>query len=276
MTVRIDFAQDISTSATGTMFTMKLFARTKYDELSPLIMAVLVAQPIVYMFLAIFFARVDVRWFFLVTVALVVNTAVLLYKKHIEPIKMTAILMVILASIGLSAASILTIEKIELLKNPQHITSCSLSPVVACSPVISSKQATAMGGVPNPILGIFGFACVLTAGMTILAGAQKLHRAWWLTLFTGICFGALFCIWLIHEGIYEIGSLCLYCMTTWLVTFTLFWVVLAELIRIRVLSIHLHVNRFVCSYRNGLITATVGLIVLLIYFRWSGYWNSLL
>lgn len=259
-----------------TIFTMKLIKRTKYDELHSLVMAVLVTQPIIYMFVVIFFARVDVRWFFLVTGLLLVNTTILLYKKRNEPIKMTAILMVVLASIGLSAASILTIEKIELLKNPQHVTSCSFSPVVACSPVIASKQATAMGDVPNPIFGIFGFACVLTAGMTILAGARKLSRAWWLTLMAGICFGVVFCLWLIHEGVYEIGALCLYCMTTWLVVFTLFWVVLGEMVRSKVLNLHPKVNKIVVKYQSGLITGSIGIVILLLYFRWSSYWNSLI
>jgi len=237
---------------------------------------ILVVQPIIYIFIAVFFARVDVRWFFVVTGLILLNTALLLYKKHIEPTKLVAILLIVLASIGLAAASILTIEKIELLKNPQHVTSCSLSPIVACSPVIASKQATAMGNVPNPIFGIFGFACVLTAGMTILAGAQKLHPAWWLTLFAGIIFGTVFCIWLIHEGVYEIGALCLYCMTTWMVTFTLFWVVFAELLRLKVVRAHPILRNFVPRYLPALITTTIGLIVILIYFRWSSYWNSLL
>lgn len=262
-----------------TILVMKLLERIKrekYDELHSLVMAVLVTQPIIYVFVAIFFARVDVRWFFLVTGLLLVNTTILLYKKRIEPIKMTAILMVVLASIGLSAASILTIEKIELLKNPQHVTSCSFSPVVACSPVIASKQATAMGHIPNPIFGIFGFACVLTAGMTILAGARKLSRAWWLTLMAGICFGVVFCLWLIHEGVYEIGALCLYCMTTWLVVFTMFWVVLGELVRSKVLNLHPKVNEIVIKYQSGLISGSIGIVILLLYFRWSNYWNSLL
>lgn len=255
---------------------MSLLQRFKKNELSAVTKNILVIQPIIYMFVAIFFARVDVRWFFVVTGLLLLNATILLYKKPVEPQKLVAILLITLASIGLSASSILTIEKIELLKNPQHVTSCSLSPIVACSPVIASKQATAMGGVPNPIFGIFGFACVLTAGMTILAGAKNLHKAWWLTLFAGICFGVVFCIWLIHEGVYEIGALCLYCMTTWLVVFTLFWVVLSELVRSKVISIHSVVDRSLLTYKQGLITATIGLVILLIYFRWPGYWNGLL
>lgn len=254
---------------------MRLLKRNSHSSIGRSAVAVLVAQPIIYMFVAIFFARVDVRWFFVVTGLFLFNTTVLLYRKKIEPEKLTALLLVVLAAIGLSAASILTIEKIELLKNPQHVTSCSLSPVVACSPVIASKQATAMGHVPNPIFGIFGFACVLTAGMTILAGARKLHRAWWLTLFAGVCFGVVFCIWLIHEGLYEIGSLCLYCMTTWMVVFTLFWVVLAQIVRNKSLRLPVSAERLMLRYQSGLITGTLGFVVLLIYFRWSVYWNSL-
>ncbi len=237
----------------------------------------LTVQPIVYLFVAIFLARSDVRLFFLVTAGLLFNTLLLQQKTQIEKEKLIAIMIVVLASIGLSAASILTVEKIELLKNPQHVTSCSLSPVVACSPVIASPQATAMGGVPNPIFGIFGFACVFTAGMTILAGARNLSRMWWRTLFAGVVFGVGFCIWLMHEGLYEIGALCLYCMTTWMVTFTLFWVVLSEMIRNgSCVLLPKRIQTLVLRYRDGLITASIGIIVLLIYFRWASYWNGLL
>lgn len=239
-------------------------------------MAFLVIQPIIYMFIAIFFARADVRWFFLVTAEMITNCVVLTYKKRIPAEKAVALLLIVLASIGIAAASILTIEKIELLKNPQHLTSCSLSPVVSCSPVIASKQATAMGDIPNPIFGIFGFACVLTAGMTMLAGATKLHKAWWRTLLAGVIFGTVFCMWLIHEGVYEIGKLCLYCMTTWMVTFTLFWVVLAENIRQKNLSLGKAVNTLILKNREALITASLGIVILIIYFHWASYWNSLL
>lgn len=236
----------------------------------------LVVQPIIFLFLTIFVFRSNIKVFFLLSI---IQLAVLFFAlkgREKDSQKILAYILVALASIGLSAACILTIEKIELLQNPSFVTSCSFSPIVACSPVIGSPQASAIDSIPNPFFGIFGFACLMTAGMTILAGARKLSRVWWLTLFAGISFGVVFCIWLFYEGLYEIGALCLYCLSVWLVTFSLFWIVLSELLEQKHLKINTKLDSLIIKNRNTLITITIAIIALLIYFRWSDYWNSLL
>jgi uncharacterized membrane protein len=237
---------------------------------------VVAVQPIIYLFVTVFLTRSNVEWFFLASGFLVINTFLLTYKNEKDVVKRFAYVIMTLAAIGLAAATILTIEKIELLKNPNHVSSCSISPIVGCSPVIGSPQASAIDGIPNPILGIFGFTAVFTSGMTIIAGARTLSRNWWLALFGGVVFGTGFSIWLIHEGLYEIGALCLYCASVWLITFSLFWFVFVELIRQKHLSISAKMDRFVLEYRDLFITITIGIVLLLIYFRWSDYWNSLL
>jgi uncharacterized membrane protein len=247
--------------------------RTKADLWKSRIIVVL---PIVFLFIAVFLTRSDVKWFFLASGLFILNTILMTYKKEKDAQRLFAYVLIVLASIGLAAATILTIEKIELLKDPARVTSCSISPIVGCSPVISRPQASAFDGIPNPVFGIFGFASLFAAGMTILAGARKLSRAWWLALFGGVIFGVGFCMWLFHEGVYDIGALCLYCMSVWLVTFSLFWFVLAELIRQKHLSINARLDKLVIEYRNLLIAATIGVVILLIYFRWSDYWNSLI
>jgi uncharacterized membrane protein len=236
----------------------------------------LIIQPIIFLFLTIFVFRSNIKIFFLLSILMLVAMFFALKGREKDSQKKLAYIIVALASIGLAAACILTIEKIELLENPNFITSCSFSPIVACSPVIGSPQATAIDSIPNPFFGIFGFACLMTAGMTILAGARKLSKIWWLTLFAGICFGVIFCIWLFYEGLYEIGALCLYCLSVWLVTFSLFWVVLSELLEQKYLKINSKLDSLIIKNRNTLITITVAIIALLIYFRWSDYWNSLL
>ncbi len=236
----------------------------------------LIIQPIIFLFLAVFVFRSDVRAFLLLSIAMLAALAILIRGRETDKQKILAYTLVALASIGLAAACILTIEKIELLKDPSHITSCSFSPIVACSPVIGSPQASAIDSIPNPIFGIFGFTAVLTAGMTILAGARKLSRVWWLTLFAGTCFGIAFSMWLITQGIYNIGALCLYCLSVWIVSFSLFWIVLSEILQQKHLSIHSKLDTLIIKNRNTLITVTIAIIALLIYFRWSDYWNSLL
>lgn len=229
--------------------------------------------PVVYLFIAIFIARSHVQYVYLAAAVLVILTIILQYRAKQKPQVFLAQWMAALAVIGISAAVILSIEKVELLAQPNHIASCSLSPIVACSPIIASPQASAFG-FPNSFIGIFGFTAVFTAAMTIAAGATKLTKTWWRTLLGGITFAAGFCVWLIHEGVFKIDKLCLYCMLVWLVTFALLWLVLAHSIENKYINFGAKLNKLF-SYKYELITTTYVIIFMLLFYRWSDYWLSL-
>lgn len=135
-------------------------------------------------------------------------------------LKSYAWLLIIGSSIGLLAAIILMVEKIHLLKQPAASLSCDLNPIIACGSVINTWQANAFG-FPNPIIGIAGFAIVLTVGLALLAGAQ-FKRWFWLGLQSGTLFGVLFIHWLFYQSVYSINALCPYCMVVWIVTIPIF------------------------------------------------------
>ena len=59
-----------------------------------------------------------------------------------------------------TAAMALSIEKIEKLTNPDTGLSCDFSVLVQCSANLDSAQGAAFG-VPNPFLGLVGFALVV-------------------------------------------------------------------------------------------------------------------
>jgi uncharacterized membrane protein len=111
--------------------------------------------------------------------------------------------------IGLAASLVLTVEKIALLKSPDYIPTCSIDPILSCGSIMRTEQAEAFG-FPNPLLGITGFAVVLTVGVVLLAGAE-LPRWFWLGLQAGATFGVVFVHWLIYQSLYVIGALCPYC-----------------------------------------------------------------
>lgn len=123
--------------------------------------------------------------------------------------------------IGLAAASILTIEKIELIKNPAYQPTCNLSPLISCGSVMKTAQAS-LFGFPNALLGLVGYSVVITVGMAILAGA-KFKRWFWLGLELGTILGVVFVHWLMYQSIYNILALCPYCMVVWSVTIPMFW-----------------------------------------------------
>ncbi len=229
--------------------------------------------PILYLFTAVFLARSQVEFVYVAVIALIALAFVAQRGQKLSPETALARWMVVLAVIGISAAVILSIEKIDILTQPDHDPSCSLSPIVACSPIIASPQASAFG-FSNSFIGIFGFSSVFAAGMTILAGATKLHRVWWRTLLGGIGFGAVFCIWLFYQGVFEIGKLCLYCMLVWLVTFALLWLVTAYCIQKKHINLGKKLNKLL-GYKNEMIAYTYALIFMLLFYRWSDYWLSL-
>ncbi len=109
-------------------------------------------------------------------------------------------------AIGFVASFVLTVERIELFKNPDYVPSCNFNPVLSCGSVMAKPQA-ALFGFPNPLLGIAGFAVVITTGVAILAGAR------WRVgtgrgLQVGVTSAMVFIGWLIYSSLYSIGALC--------------------------------------------------------------------
>jgi|GEM_PF-1574116 len=232
--------------------------------------------PVIYLFAAIFVLRNQVGYVYLAASVLVALTIVVQYYalKPVKPDIRLARWLTTLAAIGISASFILSIEKIELLTEPNHVASCSLSPIVSCSPVIASPQASALG-LPNSFIGIFAYTAVFAAAMTIAAGAIKLKRAWWRALLGGVVFGAGFASWLFYQGVFEIGKLCLYCMLVWLVTFAMLWLTTAYCIEKKHINLGTKLNKLL-SHRAELIAVTYVVIFILLFQRWADYWVSLL
>ncbi len=128
--------------------------------------------------------------------------------------------LILVSAIGLVASFILTIEKFQLLKDPKVQLSCNFNPVVSCGSVISSPQAEAFG-FANPLIGLVGFAVIITIGVGMIAGA-KYKRWFWLGLQAGTIFGVLFSTWLFYQSLYVIKALCPFCIVVWAVVIALF------------------------------------------------------
>jgi uncharacterized membrane protein len=229
--------------------------------------------PTVYCLLAVFLLRSHVAYVYAAAILLVALTVCIHKKTKSQPVITLARWLAVLSAIGISAAVILSIEKIEMLSEPTHIASCSISPVVACSPVIASPQASAFG-FPNSFIGIFGFTAVFTAAMTIASGAQIISKLWWRTLLGGIAAGTLFSSWLFYQGVFNIGKLCLYCMLVWLVTFAMLWLTTAYCVKQKYIDFGVRLNK-VLSSKYDLILISYAIMFLLLLIRWSDYWFSL-
>jgi len=112
--------------------------------------------------------------------------------------------------IGFAASATLTIEKIEMLKNPGYVPTCSINPVLSCGSVMVTHQASIFG-FPNPLMGIAGFAVVIVTGVLAVTRV-RLPQWYWVGMLIGTVLAAVFVHWLIYQTLYVIGALCPYCM----------------------------------------------------------------
>lgn len=179
--------------------------------------------------------------------------------------------------IGVLCAVVLTVEKINLLKNPGATLNCDLNPVVACGPVINTPQASAFG-FPNPIIGLVGFGIVATVGAGLLAGAT--YKRWfWLCLQAGVTFGICFVLWLQYQSIFNIGALCPFCMVVWSVTIPIFWYTTLHNIRTGMLRLPRRIRSiepFLLRHHGDILVAWYAVILLVILNHFWYYWSTLL
>ena len=185
----------------------------------------------------------------------------------------TAWILVVGGILGLVAAFELTVEKVRVLADPTYIPACDLNPVLSCGSVIVTPQAEVFG-FPNPVLGLTGFAVVITLGV-LMAGRVAMPRWVWLGLNTGALLGFAFVQWLVWQSLYSIGSLCPWCMVVWTVTAPIFvWVTSANLLSGRLPTPESWSSAVAALVGlRGLILAAWYVIVLgLIFVRWQDYW----
>ena len=139
-------------------------------------------------------------------------------------------LLVITGVVGWLASAILVLEKLEVLKDPNHTTVCDVNPWISCGQVMQTPQSSVFG-FPNMFIGIVAFAVIITTGMALLSGAK--FAAWyWLGLQTGVTLGLAFVVWLWFQALYEIRVLCPFCMVVWAAMIPLVvWVTVRNVVR---------------------------------------------
>ena len=183
----------------------------------------------------------------------------------------SAVWILVAGVVGLAAALTLTVEKIEILINPDYVPSCSINPVLSCGSVMITPQASAFG-FPNPLIGIVAFSVVVVTGVLALAGVS-LPRWYWVGLGTGTLLGVVFIHWLIFQSLYRIGALCPYCMVVWAVTVPLLVVVASIALAPQLES---GVARVVHQWRWSLVTLWFTALILMILVRFWNYWSTLI
>lgn len=138
-------------------------------------------------------------------------------------------ILVIAGALALLASVMIMHEGIAELKNPNYSAVCDINPIFSCGSVMDSRQSRAFG-FDNTYSGIIGFSAVVTIGVSLLAGAR--YKKWfWQAFAAGMALAQVFIVWLIHQSVYEIGSLCMFCMLLWLTVTAVFWYTVVYVLR---------------------------------------------
>jgi uncharacterized membrane protein len=176
--------------------------------------------------------------------------------------------------IGLAASMTLTVEKIDLLRNPSYVPSCNINPIVSCGSVMVTPQASVLG-FPNSLLGLVGFTVVIVTGVLAVAKVS-LPQWYWIGLTVGILIGAAFVHWLIFQSLYRIGALCPYCMVVWVVTVSLLVAVASIAFRPALHRRQTGAAWALYQWRWSIAALWFTAVFLLIMVRFWNYWSTIL
>ena len=175
--------------------------------------------------------------------------------------------------IGWVASAILVLERLQLYKDPGHVTSCDINPWVSCGQVMGTWQSE-LFGFPNPLIGIVAFAVVITTAMTILAGA-RLGRWYWAGLQVGVTLGAVFVIWLWSQALFAIYILCLYCMIVWAAMIPLFLLLTVRNLAHGVIPAPPRLVRFATEWAWTLVAIAYVAVAASVFFRFFSTFTGL-
>jgi len=141
--------------------------------------------------------------------------------KNIRDNRWIYLSMLIGALLSLLAAFVLSVEAIELAKNPNAALSCSINIVLNCATVAAHPTASLLG-FPNSFFGLIAEPVVITVAIAGLMGIAFPRRFMFLAQI-GYSLGFAFAVYLFFTSMFVIQALCPWCLlVTVSTTFVLF------------------------------------------------------
>jgi len=129
--------------------------------------------------------------------------------------------MLLSSVIGLIASLVLSIEAINVIKNPGARAACDLTAKISCTVVAKTWQASLLG-FPNAFLGLVCEPVVITVAVAALGGVR--FPRWFMNTAQAVySIGFLFAYWLFYEAYFHIGVLCPWCLTITVTTTLVFF-----------------------------------------------------
>jgi len=171
--------------------------------------------------------------------------------------------------ISFIVAMVIVYEKIAHLINPTVAPSCSINPLVSCTPVLASWQGSLLG-VPNPIYGIVCFA--LLCIISFFAIFMKLPKWVWLCTFIGVSLGFALVIWFVSQSLFVIGAICIYCTAIWFMMIIAFWLTFSLAIQ----ELSWTKLNVIVRYQAQIITVCIMGLMLTMFFAFPDKWIAVL
>lgn len=124
--------------------------------------------------------------------------------------------MLVGAILSLIAAFVLSVEAVELAKNPNAQLSCNVNVVLNCATVNNHPTGTIFG-FPNSFIGMVAEPIVITVAIAGLAGV-RFPRAFMFAAQIFYTLGLIFALALFYISMFIIGALCPWCLLVTLTT----------------------------------------------------------
>ncbi|MFN8172163.1 MAG: vitamin K epoxide reductase family protein [Candidatus Nanopelagicales bacterium] len=171
----------------------------------------------------------------------------------------TFVEMLVSSLLGIVASLVLSIDAIELAKDPTADLSCNINSVISCGTVGASWQASLLG-FPNAFLGLIAEPVVITIAVAALGGVR--FPRWFMNAALVVyAIGLAFAYWLFLQAYFVIGALCPWCFLITLTTTTVFMSMMRVALLDNTLNLRPSTWRFVVGWlRAG--ADTLGVIVI--------------
>lgn len=200
-------------------------------------------------------------------------------REHLTFTNVLPYVLLVCGLFGLLASSVLTYEKIEVLKNPAHIPACSINPIISCGSVMNSPFSEILG-VPFPLFGLAGFTALALFGF-LLASGSKVKEWIWLLANLAALGGVLFVHALIYESVFVIKAICPWCFGVWLTVILVFWGLTIHNMREGNFgaprgAIAAKFNEFVVSKSVPILLSWYALVLGLLLIKFWYFWSTLI
>lgn len=129
--------------------------------------------------------------------------------------------MLVGAMLSLLASFVLSVESVEIARNPNAQLSCSVNVVVNCATVAKHPSAN-MFGFPNPFLGLIAESVVITVAIAGLCGI-RFPRGFMFAAQIGYTLGFIFAYVLFYISFFIIQALCPWCLLVTVTTTLVFF-----------------------------------------------------